>query len=143
MFLDQVHFEVIDYSAAVRLTERLGQTWTAGLLGGEPYVVAAAVSSEPSDLATLLRNVQAWIREESLYAIRFMLDNEIYVIQTALRQWFADQGFIEVETPILQVAPGAEVHLAGFGTEWKTPSFLIPVEEIEDVDEVEESPRAA
>jgi lysyl-tRNA synthetase class 2 len=42
-------------------------------------------------------------------------------IQTALRLWFADQGFIEVETPILQVAPGAEVHLTGFGTEWKTP----------------------
>jgi len=112
MFLDQVHFEVIDYSAAVRLTERLGQTWTAGLLGGEPYVVAAAVSSEPGDLATLLRNVQAWIQEESLYAIRFMLDNEIYV-------------------------------LAAGATEWKTPSFLIPVEEIEELDEVEESPRAA
>src|SRR6476469_6881285 len=97
MFLDQVHFEVIDYTAAVRLTERLGQTWTAGLLG---------------DLATLLRNVQAWIREESLYAIRFMLDNEIYV-------------------------------LAAGAAEWKTPSFLIPVEEIEEADAVEETPRAA
>ena len=75
-------------------------------------VVAAAVSSEPGDLATLLRNVQAWIREESLYAIRFMLDNEIYV-------------------------------LAAGATERKSPSFLIPVEEIEAVDEVEESPRAA
>jgi lysyl-tRNA synthetase class 2 len=42
-------------------------------------------------------------------------------IQAALRLWFAEQGFIEVETPILQVAPGAEVHLAGFATEWKTP----------------------
>jgi lysyl-tRNA synthetase class 2 len=42
-------------------------------------------------------------------------------IQAAMRAWFADQGFIEVETPILQVAPGAEVHLAGFATEWKTP----------------------
>jgi hypothetical protein len=110
MFLDQVHFEVIDYAAAVRLTERLGQTWTAGLLGGEPYVVAAAVSSEPGDLAALLRSVQAFVEEESLYAIRFMLDNEIYVMA-------AD--------------------------EWKTPSFLIPVEEIEEVDEVEETPRAA
>ena len=45
-------------------------------------------------------------------AIRFMLDNEIYV-------------------------------LAAGASEWKTPSFLIPVEEIEEVDEVEESPRAA
>jgi elongation factor P--(R)-beta-lysine ligase len=42
-------------------------------------------------------------------------------IQAALRQWFAAGGFVEVETPILQVAPGAEVHLAGFATDWETP----------------------
>ena len=43
------------------------------------------------------------------------------LIRMAMRQWFAEQGFVEVETPILQVAPGAEVHLTGFATEWKTP----------------------
>jgi elongation factor P--(R)-beta-lysine ligase len=42
-------------------------------------------------------------------------------LQAALRRWFASEGFVEVETPILQVAPGAEVHLAGFATEWETP----------------------
>jgi len=42
-------------------------------------------------------------------------------IQAALRQWFAAEGFVEVETPILQVAPGAEVHLSGFATDWETP----------------------
>ena len=42
-------------------------------------------------------------------------------LQAAMRAWFAAEGFVEVETPILQVAPGAEVHLAGFSTEWKTP----------------------
>ena len=42
-------------------------------------------------------------------------------LQTALRQWFAGEGFVEVETPILQVAPGAEVHLAGFVTDWELP----------------------
>lgn len=111
MFLDQVHFEVTDYAAAVRLTERLGQTWTAGLLGGEPYVVAAALSSEPGDLAALLRSVEAFVEEESLHAIRFMLDNEIYVLAAA--------------------------------ADWKAPAFPIPVEELDEVDEVEESPRAA
>jgi lysyl-tRNA synthetase class 2 len=45
-------------------------------------------------------------------------------VQAALRQWFAREGFVEVETPILQVAPGAEVHLSGFATEWKTPAGL-------------------
>ena len=42
----------------------------------------------------------------------------------ALRGWFAAEGFVEVETPILQVAPGAEVHLAGFSTTWKTPDGI-------------------
>ena len=42
-------------------------------------------------------------------------------LQAALRQWFASESFVEVETPILQVAPGAEVHLTGFATEWELP----------------------
>ncbi len=42
-------------------------------------------------------------------------------IQAAMRQWFAAEGFVEVETPILQAAPGAEVHLTGFATEWELP----------------------
>ncbi|WP_428658578.1 EF-P lysine aminoacylase EpmA [Reyranella sp.] len=45
-------------------------------------------------------------------------------LQAALRTWFAAEGFVEVETPILQVAPGAEVHLAGFSTAWKTPDGI-------------------
>jgi lysyl-tRNA synthetase class 2 len=45
-------------------------------------------------------------------------------LQAALRGWFAAEGFVEVETPILQVAPGAEVHLAGFSTTWKTPDGI-------------------
>lgn len=42
-------------------------------------------------------------------------------IQAAMRQWFASEGFVEVETPILQAAPGAEVHLTGFSTAWELP----------------------
>ena len=42
-------------------------------------------------------------------------------LQAGLRQWFASEGFVEVETPILQAAPGAEVHLTGFATEWELP----------------------
>ncbi len=45
-------------------------------------------------------------------------------LQAALRGWFAAEHFVEVETPILQVAPGAEVHLAGFSTTWKTPDGI-------------------
>lgn len=38
-----------------------------------------------------------------------------------MRQWFESEGFVEVETPILQAAPGAEVHLTGFATAWELP----------------------
>ena len=38
-----------------------------------------------------------------------------------MRRWFESAGFVEVDTPILQVAPGAEVHLTGFVTEWELP----------------------
>jgi elongation factor P--(R)-beta-lysine ligase len=58
----------------------------------------------PDKLARRLPNLQARAR-----------------IQTAIRQWFLAQGFVEVETPILQVSPGAEVHLAGFTTDWEQP----------------------
>jgi len=37
-------------------------------------------------------------------------------IQQALRAWFLAQGFVEVETPILQVSPGNETHLHALPT---------------------------
>lgn len=43
------------------------------------------------------------------------------VAQAAIRRWFADQGFVEVETPALQVSPGMEVHLKAFATELEEP----------------------
>jgi lysyl-tRNA synthetase class 2 len=51
-------------------------------------------------------------------------------ILTAVREFFAADGFIEVETPALQVSPGLEPHLMAFGTELvhpegeRTPRFL-------------------
>lgn len=38
-------------------------------------------------------------------------------IAVAVRRWFEDQGFVEVETALLQVSPGNETHLAAFATE--------------------------
>ncbi|HEY1798777.1 MAG TPA: EF-P lysine aminoacylase EpmA [Stellaceae bacterium] len=37
-------------------------------------------------------------------------------ILAATRQFFADEGFTEVETPVLQVSPGIEPHLRAFAT---------------------------
>jgi lysyl-tRNA synthetase class 2 len=38
-------------------------------------------------------------------------------IAAALRRWFSEQGFIEVETAALQISPGNETHLHAFATE--------------------------
>ncbi|MBL8571486.1 MAG: EF-P lysine aminoacylase GenX [Phreatobacter sp.] len=38
-------------------------------------------------------------------------------IKAAMRGWFGDQGFTEVEAGILQVSPGNEAHLHAFATE--------------------------
>jgi elongation factor P--(R)-beta-lysine ligase len=51
-------------------------------------------------------------------------------IKAALRGWFEDRGFVEVETSALQVSPGNEAHLHAFSTEWRseggsiTPLYL-------------------
>jgi elongation factor P--(R)-beta-lysine ligase len=42
-------------------------------------------------------------------------------ITSALRAWFAAQGFIEVETGILQASPGNETHLHAFSTILSAP----------------------
>ena len=42
-------------------------------------------------------------------------------ITRAIRAWFEEQGFVEVETPILQVSPGNETHLHAPRTELTAP----------------------
>jgi lysyl-tRNA synthetase class 2 len=39
----------------------------------------------------------------------------------AIRQWFEDQGFLEVETGILQASPGNETHLHALSTRMEGP----------------------
>jgi lysyl-tRNA synthetase class 2 len=43
-------------------------------------------------------------------------------IVRAIRGWFEGQGFVEVETPALQVSPGNEAHLHAFVTEAVGPA---------------------
>lgn len=42
-------------------------------------------------------------------------------LKAAIRAHFNEDGFLEVETGIVQVSPGNETHLHGFSTEWITP----------------------
>lgn len=42
-------------------------------------------------------------------------------IRTAVRAWFEQRAFVEVETAALQVSPGNEAHLHAFATELRAP----------------------
>ncbi len=41
-------------------------------------------------------------------------------IKAAIRRWFEDQDFVEVDTACLQVSPGNEAHVHAFRTEWRS-----------------------
>ena len=86
--LDQVHFEIADFVTAVRLTRRLGHDRMVALLQDDDLnIVTTELRSEPTDLAVLLRAVEAWIVEESLCAIRYLLDGQIYVLEAGGPDW--------------------------------------------------------
>jgi hypothetical protein len=88
--IDQIFIEVTDFPEAARLTRRLGQSRTAAVVGDDPYVVTAAFSSEePADLAGLLREVESWVEDERLYAVRFLLDDRIYFLAAGEPDWDA------------------------------------------------------
>ncbi|HYD30552.1 MAG TPA: EF-P lysine aminoacylase EpmA [Azospirillaceae bacterium] len=59
-----------------------------------------------------------WWHPEAFARRRPHLEGRARVL-AALRRVFADEGFVEVETPALQISPGLEVHLMAFATEFQ------------------------
>jgi len=86
VIVDQIFIEVSDFPEAARLTRRLGQTRTVAVVGDDPYVVTAAFE-ESGDLAVLLREVESWVEDESLFAVRLLLDDRIYVLEAGEANW--------------------------------------------------------
>ena len=62
----------------------------------------------------------AWWTPESLARRRPFLDARGRLLRTA-REVFAARGFVEVDTPALQVSPGLEPHLKAFATVLEAP----------------------
>jgi elongation factor P--(R)-beta-lysine ligase len=61
-----------------------------------------------------------WWEPGGFAARRPFLENRARILK-ALRLWFEVEGFIEVDTPALQVSPGLEPHLKAFATWLETP----------------------
>lgn len=66
-----------------------------------------------------MQAVAAWNPEG--FARRYPYLKKRQTVLRAIRRFFDEQDFDEVETPILQTAPGCEVHLHGFSTQLLAP----------------------
>jgi lysyl-tRNA synthetase class 2 len=63
---------------------------------------------------------EPWWRPDIFARRRPYLEKRAAIV-AAVRAFFAEQGFVEVETPALQVSPGLEPHLKAFATELAEP----------------------
>jgi elongation factor P--(R)-beta-lysine ligase len=63
----------------------------------------------------------AWWDRECFAARRPILEARARIV-AAIRCFFGERDFLEVETPALQVSPGLEPHLMAFSTELVTPA---------------------
>src|SRR5207253_1440819 len=61
-----------------------------------------------------------WWRPDRFALRRAMLDKRGQIL-AAVRSFFTDRGFVEVDTPALQVSPGLEPHLRAFATKLHDP----------------------
>jgi len=59
--------------------------------------------------------MQEWWRPDGFAARRGRLEQRGRILG-AIRDFFAERGYVEVETPALQVSPGLEPHLRAFAT---------------------------
>jgi elongation factor P--(R)-beta-lysine ligase len=64
--------------------------------------------------------MQEWWRPDRFALRRATLARRGRIL-TAVRSFFARRGFVEVDTPALQVSPGLEPHLRAFATELHDP----------------------
>jgi elongation factor P--(R)-beta-lysine ligase len=64
--------------------------------------------------------MEQWWRPERFASRRERLEQRGRIL-AAVRGFFAEQGFVEVDTPALQISPGLEPHLKAFATELHDP----------------------
>jgi hypothetical protein len=84
-----VAFEIPDLATSARLAKRLADRWTIDLMAESDELMVLVVELQPSpgDLAALLREVEAWVAEEALCAVRFEVDGRSYVLEAGEAKW--------------------------------------------------------
>jgi hypothetical protein len=82
-------FEVPDVASSARLAGRLAEHWKVAVTAErrDVVVVHAELKPDVEDVAVLLREVEEWVEEESLSAVRFELDGRAYVLQAGEADW--------------------------------------------------------
>jgi hypothetical protein len=79
---DLVLFELPVYADVDALSRRVRPRWRGWTRREDDlWLVAAEVDVDPADLATLLREVEAFVADEGLLAIRFCLDGRFHVME--------------------------------------------------------------
>ena len=85
-----------------------------------PPEMCACGSLAPAGGKPLTGRDNPWWAPEAYGARRPALLRRAALLRR-MRDWFHGEGFVEVETPALQVAAGMEVHVAPFGTALQEP----------------------
>jgi hypothetical protein len=82
-----VLFEIPEFMELDEFLERIRPRWPGWTRDDEEvHVVAAEVVGEPSELAELLREVEAYVSDAELLAIRYWVDGRPYVMTAPVRE---------------------------------------------------------
>jgi hypothetical protein len=86
---DELVLEIPDRVRAEDLRGRLCPRWPVTLdEGADAVVVKVSLRrNEAGDLALLLRDVESWVSERALCAIRFHLDGRTYILEAGEASW--------------------------------------------------------
>jgi hypothetical protein len=84
--LDHITFEVPYEDAAEDLCRLLGTAYRYTDENGV-WSVHVALGSDPAEVSSILRRVEAWVAARRLLAIRFQLDDRWYVMESGEAIW--------------------------------------------------------
>jgi lysyl-tRNA synthetase class 2 len=85
-------------------------------------VLARDASEKPVPTFSPPALASPWWRPDIHADRRSFLTQRAKAVQ-AVRAFFAERSFVEVDTAILQVSPGNEAHIAAFATEFEAPGL--------------------